>query len=278
MGGERILLITGASSGIGLATARRFDAAGDRVLAITRPGGSRLEGMWSNQLRQFSCDLARPQDISRLATQYLKGLEHIDVLFANAAVQPWHCTLTPEGLEGGFATGVLGTYLLIRDLLPLLERSREPSILLTGSMVHAWGQYHMPGFAHGEGFDANRSYYAVKLAQMQLVTYFSQLLQPHGIAVHALEPGMVRTQFARHFEGGYRLMARLWRPFMRSPEAVAGDVAALLQRSDLVTLSGSNWYRGQRRPLAPRATDRRAAGDLVEDLEGLCTDLGLAAA
>lgn len=271
------VVITGAASGIGLATARRLDAAGAQVTAVTRPGGSRIDGDWSDALRIEVCDLSRPHDIARLVGEDLADEPRVDVLIANAAVQPWQRTLTPEGLELGFATGVLGTYLLIRAMVPRLLQSPAPVIVVTGSMVHRWGRHQFPDFATGAAFDPNRTYYAVKLAQMQLVTHFAGLLRPRGIAVHALEPGMVRTRFARHFEGGYRLMAGLWRLFMRRPEAVADEMAALLSRADLLSLSGTNWFHGRPRALAPLATDPAAVGQLVDNLEALCAKLGVAA-
>ncbi|MCO6187931.1 SDR family NAD(P)-dependent oxidoreductase [Rhizobium sp. L1K21] len=270
--GTRTVLITGAGSGIGLATARRLDAEGFSLVLVLRPGADCPTG-WRSPVSFEYCDLARPNDVSQLIARVRAKHRSLDVLFCNAGVQPWDRKITPEGLELGFATEVVSTYLLIDGLTSWLASSQYPLVLVTGSLVHRWGNYEFEALASGKDFDPNQTYYANKLCQMQLVSYFASTLKVKGIPVHALEPGMTRTAFARHFCGFYRMMSVIWRPFMRRPEDVAEDVLRLLLTGDLMETSGSNWYRGRPKPLAPQALDHLAIWRLAEDLHKLCSAL-----
>ena len=263
------VLITGAGSGIGLACARLLDAKGYRLILVLRPNASRPTGNWSKRVEFEACDLARPGDIRALADRLTTRHGTLDLVFANAAIQPWTLEKTEEGLESGFATAVLGTYLLAQALKPLLMPAPEPLLLVTGSLVHAWGRYVFDDLAHGTNFEPNRLYYANKLCQMQLVTHFASAWRENGIAVHAMEPGMTRTAFARHFKGFYRFMSVIWRPLMRNPDDVALDVLQLIERPDLLSTSGLNWYRGKPKPMSPSAKDPAAAAQLASNLKRL---------
>ncbi len=260
------VVITGAGSGIGLATALRLDREGFWVTAILRPGSARPDQPWSERVSFDHCDLSRPQEVLALAERLKARLPSLRLLHCNAGVQPWTCTLTEEGMELGYATGPLATYVLATALLPLLKQTPGALLLVTGSLVHAWGENDFEKYAFGKDFDPNASYYASKLAQMLLVTHFAKSFGPLGVAVNSLEPGMTRTAFARHFEGFYRVMATLWRLFMRKPEAVADEVLALLRRPDLLATTGSNWYRGALKPLNAKARDPEAANRLATAL------------
>lgn len=263
------VLVTGAGSGIGLACARRLDSQGYRQILVLRPKASRPPGDWSARVEFETCDLARPADIRALGERLKARYGWIDVVFANAAVQPWTLEKTEEGLEVGFATAVLGTYLLAEELKPLLIAATEPLFLVTGSLVHAWGKYVFGDLAHGVDFEPNRFYYANKLCQMQLVTHFATAWRSDGIAVHAIEPGMTKTAFARHFQGFYRFMSTLWRPLMRNPDDVALDVRELIKREDLLTPNGLNWYRRRPKAMSASASDLKAAAELASNLQNL---------
>ena len=269
----KTVLITGASSGIGLAAARRLAAEGYGLILVVRPGTRFPEGTWDPaRVRIAECDLSRPREVKALTGRLVSEDVPLDVVFSNAAVQPWQRQETRDGFELGLATAVLGTYGLVEGLHPLLARranGHPPLVVVTGSLVHRWGEYDLGDLQRQRGFDPNASYYGAKLAQMQLVTHFAAAMQKEGIAVHSLEPGMTRTAFARHFRGFYRMMSLLWRPFMRAPEAVAGDFLTLIRRPDLLETSGTNWLKGKPRPLSPAARDRKAADALVEACRAL---------
>ncbi|WP_407051071.1 SDR family oxidoreductase [Methyloraptor flagellatus] len=267
---RRHVVITGAASGIGRATAERLAADGHRLTLVCRPGTeTRLAPLAKAGAAVVGCDLSRPREVARLAARLVAEGGAVDVLFCNAGVQPWRRERTPEGLELGFAVNVLAAYVLVRDSLPSLRRSSAPLVLVTGSLVEAWGAVRLDDLQSARDFDPNRAYWTQKLAVLQLVHHFAGLYRDAGIAVHAIEPGMTRTAFARHFRGFYRFMSIVWRPFMRRPEAVAAEIAALISRADLLETTGTNWHRGRPKQPSAAATDAVAARALAEACERL---------
>lgn len=264
------VVITGAASGIGRAAAERLGADGHRLTLVCRPGTeARLAHLARTGAAVVGCDLARPREVARLAARLVAEGGAVDVLFCNAGIQPWRRERTPEGLELGFAVNVLAPYVLMRDSLPALRRSSAPLVLVTGSLVEAWGAVRLDDLQSARDFDPNRAYWTAKLAVLQLVHHFAGLYRDAGIAVHAIEPGMTRTAFARHFRGFYRFMSIVWRPFMRRPEAVAEEIVALVSRPDLIETTGTNWHRGRPKQPSAAATDAVAARALAEACERL---------
>ena len=266
------IVVTGATSGIGLAVASACLSEGARVTIVGRNregcenaaallgGGAAAD---PEALRMEVCDLSRPAEVERLA-QRLSGAGPVDALVSNAGVQPWTRELTPEGIELTFATNVLAHFVLVEGLSEALANSRLRCVVATGSMVHRWGKIDWNALDNPEPFDSQKVYARSKTELLLLQTAFALRLASMGIGVHTLEPGMTRTNFARHFQGFDRFMARVWQIFMRDPGDVARDFVSLLKRDDLATTSTRYWYKGLPKTPASFATDPADAERLLD--------------
>jgi len=124
-----------------------------------------------------------------------------------------------------------------------------------------------------EPFDPQQVYARSKAELLLLQTAFAVRLAPLDIGVHTLKPGMTRTNFARHFEGFDRLMARLWQVFMRRPEAVAQDFVTLLRRDDLSTTPNRYWYKSKPKTPAGFAIDASSAKRLMDHCQSLVDEM-----
>ncbi|WP_110686045.1 SDR family oxidoreductase [Salinicola aestuarinus] len=184
---SRVVLITGASSGIGAATARRAVAAGYRV-ALAARSREKLDALVSelgeDNALTIECDVTSQSDQRRMVEQTLSQFGRLDALFANAGM---------GGTPGGFSeadadvwqqmilTNVYGVGLSVQAALPALRESRG-HILLTGS---AAGRATIPGSMYG----------ATKWAVTGIGYNLREELRGSGMRVTLIEPGMVDTPF-----------------------------------------------------------------------------------
>ena len=184
---EPVFLITGASSGIGGATARRAAAAGYRLVlaARSRERLDELAGELGGDGRALAieCDVTEWGQQEAMVEEALSRFGRLDVVFANAGFGAARGFLkeSPELWRGMVLTNVYGTALTIRATLPALKESRG-HLLLTGSVA---GRRALPGSL----------YSATKWAVTAMGEAARQELNDTGVRVTLIEPGMVDTPF-----------------------------------------------------------------------------------
>ena len=184
---EPVFLITGASSGIGAATARRAAEAGYRLVLGARRV-ERLEELAAElggdeRALAVRCDVAEWADQEALVQRALESFGRLDVALANAGVGAARGFLasTPEHWRSMILTNVYGAALTIRATLPALKQSRG-HLLLTSSVA---GRRVLPGSL----------YSATKWAVTAMGEAARQELDGSGVRVTLVEPGMVDTDF-----------------------------------------------------------------------------------
>jgi NADP-dependent 3-hydroxy acid dehydrogenase YdfG len=184
---DPVFLITGASSGIGEATARRAAEAGYRLVLAARRE-DKLEALaedlgGSDRALAVHCDVTKWADQEAMAETALNRFGQIDVTFANAGFGASRGFLeeTPEYWRSMVLTNVYGAALTIRATLPALKDSRG-HLLLTGSVA---GRRALPGSL----------YSATKWAVTAMGEAARLELNGTGVRVTLIEPGMVDTPF-----------------------------------------------------------------------------------
>jgi NADP-dependent 3-hydroxy acid dehydrogenase YdfG len=184
---HKVFLITGASSGIGAATARRAVEAGYRVVLAARDE-ERLRALaeelgGDERALAVRCDVTEWEDQARLAQAALDNYGAIDVAFANAGFGGARGFLndTPEHWRAMVLTNVLGAAYTVRATLPALKET-QGHVLLTSSVA---GRRPLPGSL----------YSATKHAVTAMGEALRQDVDGTGIRVTLIEPGMVDTPF-----------------------------------------------------------------------------------
>ena len=188
MASQPVLLITGASSGIGAATARAASQQGYRLVLAAR-SEDRLRGLQQElgrdaQVLTVQCDVQSGEDQQHMVEQALERFGRIDAVFANAGRggEPGGFSKAdPEVWKDMILTNIYGVGLTVQHCLPALRESRG-HLLLTGS---AAGRVTIPG----------SMYSATKWAVSAIGYGVREELRGSGIRVTLIEPGMVDTPF-----------------------------------------------------------------------------------
>jgi NAD(P)-dependent dehydrogenase (short-subunit alcohol dehydrogenase family) len=179
----KVAVITGGSSGIGLATARRFVAEGAFVFITGRRQAEldKAAKEIGENVVAVNCDVSKLGDLDHLFTEVASRKGRIDILFANAGMVETVETpaVTPEHFDRRFDTDARGTYFTVQKALPLL--SDGASIILTGSGV--W-QKGMPIYS---------TYAAAKAAVRSYVRTWAAEFARRGIRANVISPGPIET-------------------------------------------------------------------------------------
>ena len=232
---SRTALVTGASRGIGRATARALAAAGARV--IVHYGNARSEAdalvaeirASGGKADAVGADLAVADGPHKLASELRKLTDRLDIIVANAGVATAAAIedQTVEEFDRMFAVNVRAPFFLVQQLLPLLGEGA--SVVLLSSLAARASVGLLPAYA------------ATKGAVSTLVKHFAALLGSRGIRVNAVAPGVIDTdmsKFARSEEGrrftlGMQAMQRIGQP---------DDVADVVT---FIASDGARWITGE---------------------------------
>jgi retinol dehydrogenase 12 len=235
-------LVTGATSGIGKATAARLAERGATVLAVARDQARGEQA--ANEIRQraprsqvevLTADLSRPGQVRRLAGQVRDRYDRLDVLVNNAGVAKFHPQLTPDGLGVTLATNHLGPFLLTNLLLDQLRRSAPARVITVSSDRHI-RRRSIPWDDLEHRHEC--TYEASKLLNILFSYELARRLAGTGVTANCLSPGFVRTELGREATGAFRVFLRLARPFQTSPEAGAQTPVYLATSPEVAEVSG----------------------------------------
>lgn len=283
----RVVLITGANSGIGRATAEALANAGATVLlagrnddALQAARDGIVAATSNKDVHPIQLDLASLASVRAGAEQVLKTWDRLDVLVNNAGVMLSDPRLSLDGYELTFAVNHLGHFHLTELLLERLMASAPSRIVVVSSAGHRGARR-----ANLEDLQAERSYSAMpvymrtKLLNLLYTTDLAERVAGSGVSVFAVNPGTVRSRIARDgdVDGLLKVGMVLSAPFSLSPRAGAGATVYAATTPGIEHLSGAYLQRtllgmaGRVRAVRPSrlARDRDQARQLRQISEDL---------
>lgn len=274
----RTVLVTGATGGIGKATAAGLVGLGARV-AITGRDNKRTEAVArelsaeGGQVEFFVADLSSQAEVRRLADEALERLARIDVLVNNVGGYWDTRRLTADGLEHTLAVNHLAPFLLTNLLLDRLRRCAPARVVTVSSNAQRLGRIDFDDLQGEKSYSGARAYNQSKLANILFSYELARRLSADEITVNALHPGLVDTSFGAEDPSRSRhLLVPLIRPFMRSPSQGAATSIQLASAADLEGRTGLYLRRGRPRRSSKPSYDEATAARLWKvsaDLVGL---------
>jgi NAD(P)-dependent dehydrogenase (short-subunit alcohol dehydrogenase family) len=250
----RVVAITGATSGLGLASARMLSRMGAGLRLLVRdPGrGARLAEELGGDVEIHAVDMSDLSSVRRAVDELMAAGSRLDVLINNAGALLTERRESVDGYEMTFATMVLGPFVLTNGLVSLLERAGDlgPARVIT---VASGGMYlervHLDDLQmEREPYRGSVAYARAKRAQVVLTREWARRLRDHGIVAHAMHPGWADTPGV---EASLPTFRRIVGPFLRAPEQGADTIVWLAAAEEPTRSTGRFWL--DRRP---RAVDR----------------------
>ena len=271
----KTILVTGASSGIGLAAAMRLRDAGATVLVHGRSAEKTAGAARAAGTQALVADFSRLAEVRRLAEQVLQRTDRLDALLHNAGGFYGKRILTEDGHESTFQTNYLAPFLLQSLLSDLLLATPGSRIVVTTSVASRYGRVDLDDLDHSQCRYRPFSMYATtKLQNILFVKELRRRLAGTTATATAVHPGAVATNFGAGSllpRGLYRVPIRkslLIGYFVSTAEEAAEPLVALAARSDSDVLDGPYFDRfTSRRPPSPQADDPELATALWERSE-----------
>jgi NAD(P)-dependent dehydrogenase (short-subunit alcohol dehydrogenase family) len=241
---NKIIMVTGATSGIGEATAHALAAMGATLIMVARNAEKAAATQTSiaqqtgNQPHILLADLSVQAQIRQLAADFQANFGHLDVLVNNAGIFNLNYEQSADGFEMTWATNHLNYFLLTNLLLDSLKESEAARIVNVSSGAHVGGEIYFDDPNMTENFSSWKAYSQSKLANVMFTYQLARQLEGTGITANALHPGFVRSGFARNNGWLGRLIMPIVGLAAISPEKGAQTMIYLASAEEMAGVSG----------------------------------------
>ena len=265
----KLVVISGATSGIGRAAALEYASHGAKLLCINRnPEKSEalkneIEKTWGVECNYLLADLSRLEEIHKTANSLRDLNMPIDVLIHNAGVFLKKRTLTADGLEKVYVVQYLASFIINILLMDKLMSQEKARIILVNSEGHrfaAWGLDLEDLNWEKRHYSGLKSYGSAKLSQLLTLHIFNEYFKNSGVTINAMHPGAVKTETGQENGPLYRWYKRNILDKSLRPVSVASDALYFLGASErLEGVSGKFFNLTTAEEPAPPALDIEAA-------------------
>ncbi len=273
----KTILVTGGNSGIGRATALELARRGAHVVITARDPkkGAAAVAELSAQLQPDAgllewrlLDLADARSIREFSAAFLAEFAALDVLVHNAGLVLSERRETQDGFEATFGTNHLGPFLLTQLLTERLAASSPARVVVVASDAHrqARGGLDFNDLQAQGSYSGVKAYGRSKLANILFARALARRLEPRGVTVNALHPGVVATGFTKDGDAGglWGFVFRWLRPLLLTPEKGARTSVYLASSPEVSDITGAYFAKERAKSPSAAARDDAAAEQLWE--------------
>jgi NAD(P)-dependent dehydrogenase (short-subunit alcohol dehydrogenase family) len=262
----KVVVITGATSGIGQAAAEKLAAMGARIVQVARDkarGEAALE-----RLRQVApglnhtihyADMSLIASTRKVAAAITAAEPRIDVLINNAGAMFGSRQVTREGLEMTFALNHMAYFVLTHNLRDRLAQSAPSRVVNTSSDAHRRAPLDFSDLQSIQGYAGFKVYGRSKLCNILFTRELARRLAGTGVTANCLHPGFVSTRFGDQSGGMLSIGVRLAKLFAISPQKGAETIVYLASSPEVAKATGSYYYKCRLTAPTREAQDDEAA-------------------
>jgi NAD(P)-dependent dehydrogenase (short-subunit alcohol dehydrogenase family) len=262
----KVVVITGATSGIGQVAAEKLAGMGARIVFVARDK-ARGEAMLA-RLRKLNsgvehavhyADLTRVPEMKRVAAEMVAAEPRIDVLMNNAGAMFSERHITEDGLERTFALNHMSYFVVTQLLRERLLATPNARIVNTSSNAHRGAHVNTDDLQMLNGYRMFKAYCLSKLYNILFTRELSRQLRGTGVTANCLHPGFVATRFGDNTSGAGGLFFRLIKLFAITPEQGAETPVFLASAEQVKGVTGEYFYKCAPTPPTKDALDDAAA-------------------
>lgn len=270
----KLVVITGATSGIGHLAARKYASMGANLLCINR-SQEKSEALKNEIETEFGvrcdfkiADLSLMDQVHQVALELSQIELPIDVLIFNAGIYLTKKEITPDGFDRVFAVHYLSYFIITYRLMEKLKSQAKSRIILVNSEGHrfaAWGLHVDDLNWDHHRYSGLKSYGSAKLAQLLSMLVFEEKFRDSGVTINAMHPGAVKTDTGQENGKVYLWYKKnMLDKILKSPSVSAEALYFLGVSSDLDGVSGKFFSLTTQEEPSPPALDMEVAYDVWE--------------
>lgn len=249
----KVVIVTGATGGIGLAAAEGFARLGADVRLLVRNAerGEKAAAKVRADVADATvgvelCDVSDLASVRAFAEQFTAKEHRLDVLVHNAGVLPPERKVTEDGIELTFATNVVGPFLLTSLLADLLAAAAPSRVINISSGGMYTAKLDVDDLQSAEGtFDGVRAYAQTKRAEVILTELWAERLRERGVVVHSMHPGWVDTPGVQESLPTFN---KVMGPLLRDAGQGADTIVWLGAADEPLHSTGEFWHDRRTRP------------------------------
>jgi NAD(P)-dependent dehydrogenase (short-subunit alcohol dehydrogenase family) len=272
----KIVVATGATSGIGEAAVLALAGMGARIVLVARDEGRAKSTMRKLQAkapepehRVHLADLSSMAETRRVGAAIAASEPRVDALINNAGAMFGERRVTPEGLELTFALNHMAYFVLTQALRERLVASAPARIVCTASTAHQGASLDFDDLQNAKGYSGFKAYGRSKLANILFTRELARSLAGTGVTTNCLHPGAVATRFGDSTGGWLGRLFPLLRLFFISPEKGADTLVYLASSPEVEKTTGEYFVKRKVTTPSTAARDEAAAKRLWEASEEL---------
>jgi NAD(P)-dependent dehydrogenase (short-subunit alcohol dehydrogenase family) len=270
----KVVVITGATSGIGRIAAEKLAGEGARIVMVARDRGraeetlARLRELGPGVLhRVHYADLSLVAEVRKVGAEIAAAEPRIDVLVNNAGSMFGRRLLTAEGLERTFALNHMSYFVLTHCLRENLLAAAPSRIVNTASNAHMRATLDFADLQTRNGHMPTLAYSRSKLCNVLFTRELARRLAGTGVVANCLHPGFVATNFGQRDAGLFGWGMRVAMLFAARPEPGADTIVHLASSPEVADVSGRYFYNSREIAPSPAAQDDEVAARLWQESE-----------